>query len=130
MALCKGWTGRWTDRLEDATAWGAGARADFRQRCARDGDGHRGGHLPGGSKCAGGLVGRRAAHHVVLQLRGMGTGMARGRRDLEPRQGQARLKVPHKATMSVSGLVPLMVPGRTAAAMAVGSWLTEGRASK
>jgi len=56
--------------------------------------------------------------------------MARGRRDLEPRQGQARLKVPHKATMSVSGLVPLMVPGRTAAAMAVGSWLTEGRASK
>jgi hypothetical protein len=21
MALCKGWTGRWTDRLEDATVW-------------------------------------------------------------------------------------------------------------
>ena len=70
---------------------------------------HRGDHRPRGSNCPGGPVGHRAAHHVVLQLRGMGSGMARGRRDLEPRRGQARLRVPRAVTMSASGLVPSTV---------------------
>src|SRR4051812_19696945 len=51
-------------------------------------------NVAGASVLAAPCVGHPEASHAVLQLRDLGTAVARGRPDLEPRRGYARLRNP------------------------------------